>query len=56
MTGITNYPLEGVAGGEVCVIIERLVYVGIQSDTIMDSLPDEFEDMSPKHHTSSLDS
>lgn len=56
VTGITNYPLEGVAGEEVRAIIERLVHVGIQSDKIIDGLPEKFEGMSPKHHTSSLDS
>lgn len=55
-TGITNYPLEGVAGEKVCAIIERLVHVGIQSDKIIDNLPEKFEGTTPKHHTSSLDS
>lgn len=44
-TGITNYPLEGVSGEEVRAIIERLVYIGVQSDKIIESLPGEFEGM-----------
>lgn len=42
-TGITNYPLEGKFGEEVRAIIERLVYVGVESDRIIDGLPAEFE-------------
>ena len=42
-SGNTNYPLEGVDGEQVRVIIERLVYVGIESDRIIANLPEEFE-------------
>ena len=42
-TGITNYPLEGYTGEQVRAIIERLVYVGVESDRIISSLPEEFE-------------
>ncbi len=42
-SGITNYPLEGVNGDMVRAIIERLVYVGIASDRIIDQLPEQFE-------------
>ena len=42
-SGITNYPLEGKSGEEVRVIIERLVYVGIESDKIIANLPSTFE-------------
>lgn len=46
-SGITNYPLEGRSGEEVKCIIERLIYVGIESDKIVAKLPDEFEGMEP---------
>ena len=42
-TGITNYPLEGKSGEEVRAIIERLAYVGVESDRIIAALPEEFE-------------
>ena len=42
-TGITNYPLEKKSGEEVRAIIERLVYVGVESDRIIAGLPKEFE-------------
>ena len=42
-SGITNYPLEGKSGEQVRAIIERLAYVGVESDRIIASLPDEFE-------------
>ena len=40
---IENYPLKGKSGEEVRAIIERLVYVGVESDRIIASLPEEFE-------------
>lgn len=42
-TGIENYPLEGKSGKEVRAIIERLAYVGVESDRIISELPEEFE-------------
>lgn len=42
-TGIVNYPLEGKSGEDVRAIIERLVYVGVESDRIISNLPEEFE-------------
>lgn len=39
----TNYPLEGYSGEQVRAIIERLVYVGVESDRIISNLPEEFE-------------
>ena len=42
-SGNTNYPLEGHTGEQVRAIIERLVYVGVESDRIIDGLPEEFE-------------
>ena len=42
-SGNTNYPLEGVSGEQVRGIIERLVYVGVESDRIISQLPEEFE-------------
>lgn len=42
-TGITNWPLEGISGGQVRGIIERLVHVGVESDRIISKLPKEFE-------------
>ena len=43
-SGITNYPLEGKSGEDVRGIIERLVYVGVESDKIMAELAEkEFE-------------
>lgn len=50
-SGNTNYPLEGISGGQVRAIIERLVYVGVASDRIIDGLShEEFEmdDVEPK--------
>ena len=46
-SGNTNYPLEGKTGEEVRAIIERLVYVGVESDRIIAELPEEFEGMEP---------
>lgn len=37
-SGITNYPLDGKSGEDVRAIIERLVYVGVESDSIMSEL------------------
>ena len=42
-SGITNYPLENKTGEEIRAIIERLVYVGVESDRIIDGLPEQFE-------------
>lgn len=43
-SGNTNYPLEGISGEQVRAIIERLVYVGVASDRIIDGLShEEFE-------------
>ena len=49
-SGITNYPLEDRSGEYVQAIIERLVHVGVKSDEIISSLPEEFEpaDWEPK--------
>ena len=49
-SGITNYPLEDRSGDDVRAIIERLVYVGVESDVIISELPKEFEpaDWEPK--------
>ena len=54
-SGNTNYPLEGVDGGQVRGIIERLVYVGVESDRIIDGLPDEFEMDNTKPESAGLD-
>ncbi len=43
VTGITNYPLEGIDGEDVRAIIERLIHVGKESDRIVSNLPKEFE-------------
>ena len=37
-SGITNHPLDGKSGEEVRAIIERLVWVGVESDRIMSEL------------------
>ena len=42
-SGIENYPLENVPGKEVRAIIERLAYVGAESDRLVSQLPEEFE-------------
>ncbi len=42
-SGNTNWPLEGVGGDTIRAIIERLVYVGVESDRIIQNLPEEFE-------------
>lgn len=52
-SGIENWPLQGVSGGEVRAIIERLAYVGEESDRLVSQLPKEFEpkDWKPKATT-----
>ena len=40
---IVNWPLQNVSGKEVRAIIERLVYVGVESDRLISQLPREFE-------------
>lgn len=50
-SGNTNYPLGGVPSDEVRAIIERLVYIGVQSDKIITNLPKEFEGMDTKQDT-----
>lgn len=48
-SGNINWPLEGVGGDVVRAIIERLVYVGVESDRIISGLPKEFEmDVDPE--------
>lgn len=42
-SGNTNWPLEGIDGGAIRAIVERLVYVGVESDRIIASLPKEFK-------------
>ena len=42
-SGIENYPLQNVSGSEVRAIIERLAYVGAESDRLVSQLPKEFE-------------
>ncbi len=42
-SGIENWPLQNVPGKEVRVIIERLAYVGTESDRLVSQLPEEFE-------------
>ena len=67
-SGIMNYPLENKSSEKVRAIIERLVYVGVESDRIIALLPKEFEmktppdidlesksDWQPKPAVSSLD-
>ena len=48
--GITNWPLGGTNSEQVRAIIERLVYVGVESDKIINSLPAEFmmDDIEPE--------
>lgn len=46
-SGITNYPLEHASGDDTRAIMERLVYVGTESDRIISGLPKEFEGMEP---------
>jgi len=40
---IANWPLEGASGEIVREIVERLAYVGVESDRIIASLPAEFQ-------------
>ena len=42
-SGIENWPLQNVPGKEVRAIIERLTYVGTESDRLVSKLPKEFE-------------
>ena len=42
-SGITNWPLQNVPGHKVRAIIERLAYIGAESDRLISKLPDEFE-------------
>ena len=53
-SGIENWPLEDVSGQDVQAIIERLAYVGVESDRLVSQLPEEFEpdkDWKPKTMT-----
>ena len=47
-SGITNWPLQDVPGHRVRAIIERLAYIGVESDRLISELPDEME---PKNWT-----
>ena len=49
-TGIANWPLQGASGEHVRRIIERLVYVGVESDRVISGLPEEFEGMELGSH------
>ena len=42
-SGNTNWPLRNTSGSGVRAIMERLAYVGVGSDEIIDGLPSEFE-------------
>jgi len=48
-SGITNYPLEYATDDDTRAIMERLIYVGIESDKIVAKLPDKFEGMEPSN-------
>ncbi|RNJ74183.1 MAG: helicase [Thaumarchaeota archaeon S15] len=49
-SGIVNDPLEGMDEDDIIAVIERAVYVGVESDRLIAELPDEFEpkDWKPK--------
>ena len=49
-SGIVNDPLEGMGEDDIIAVIERAVYVGVESDRLIAELPDEFEpkDWKPK--------
>ncbi len=42
-SGIDRYPFRVFTGEQIRSIIERLVYVGIESDRIIKQLPKQFE-------------
>ena len=45
--GIDRSPFRHITGKEFHVMVERLAYVGLESDRIIDGLPKEFEGMDP---------
>ena len=46
-SGIVRDPFRHMTGKEFHAVIERLVYVGVESDRVISELPDEFEGMDP---------
>jgi len=52
-SGIINNPLEGMNEDDIIAVIERAVYVGVESDRLIAELPDEFEPKNWKRPASS---
>jgi len=52
---IVNNPLEGMSEGDIIAVIERAVYVGLESDRLIAELPDEFEPKNWKPKKGGLD-
>jgi len=54
-SAIVNNPLEGMNEDDIIAVIERAVYVGLESDRLIAELPDEFEPKNWKPKKSGLD-
>lgn len=54
-SGIINNPLEGINEDDIIAVIERAVYVGVESDRLIAELPDEFEPKNWKPKKAGLD-
>jgi len=54
-SGIVNNPMEGMGEDDIIAVIERAVYVGVESDRLIAELPDEFEPKSWKPKKTGLD-
>jgi len=54
-SGIVNNPLEGMDEDDIIAVIERAVYVGLETDRLIAELPDEFEPKNWKAKKAGLD-
>jgi len=54
-SGIVNNPLEGMYEDDIIAVIERAVYIGLESDRLIAELPDEFEPKNWKAKKAGLD-
>jgi len=54
-SGIVNNPLEGMGEDDIIAVIERAVYVGVESDRLIAELPGEFEPKNWKPKKAGLD-
>jgi len=54
-SGIVNNPLEEMSEDDIIAVIERAVYIGLESDRLIAELPDEFEPKNWKPKKAGLD-